>query len=118
MTVSSIVHRENPGTIGHLIPPVEYIVSIGASLATAQSIRKKGTDPEREDPIRIEPITPSDSGSVSPRRWRPESAGHVDYGTLTADHRRFTRNSGLVVTADPVRFGGKVGASLVSGWCR
>lgn len=112
-------HREKiPGAYRHLNTTVEYIVSIGASLATAQLDlgKKVGLILNRRDPIRIEPDN-------SERQWFRiaetlavvTSAGSRSITeSLTADHRRFTRNSGLVVvTADPRSDWVAAGASLV-----
>ena len=112
-------HRENiPGAYRHLNTTVEYIVSIGASLATAQlDIGKKvGLILNRRDPIRIEPDN-------SERQWFriaetlavvSSSGSRSISESLTADHRRFNRNSGLVVvTADPRSDWVAAGASLV-----
>lgn len=97
---------------------MEYIVSIGSSLATEQlSLGKKvGLILNRRDPIRLEPDN-------SERQWFRisetlavvNSAGSRSITeSLTADHQRFTRNSGLVVvTADPRSDWVAAGASLV-----
>lgn len=112
-------HRENiPGAYRHLNTTVEYIVSIGASLATEQLKlgKKVGLILNRKDPIRIEPDN-------SERQWFRisetlavvTSAGSRSITeSLTADHQRFTRNSGVVViTADPRSDWVAAGASLV-----
>lgn len=112
-------HRENiPGAYRHLNTTVEYIVSIGATLATTelQLGKKVGLILNREDPIRIEPDN-------SERQWFRiaetlavvTSAGSRSITeSLTADHRRFSRNSGVVVvTADPRSDWVAAGASLV-----
>lgn len=112
-------HRENiPGAYRHLNTTVEYIVSIGASLATAQLDlgKKVGLILNRRDPIRIDPDN-------SERQWFRiaetlavvTSAGSRSITeSLTTDHRRFSRNSGLVVvTADPRSDWVAAGASLV-----
>lgn len=112
-------HREAiPGAYQHLNTTVEYIVSIGASLATAalNEGKKVGIILNREDPIRIEPDN-------SQRQWFKiaetlavvTSAGSRSITeSLVADHRRFTRNSGLVVvTADPRSDWVAAGSSLV-----
>lgn len=112
-------HRENiPGAYRHLNTSVEYIVSIGATLATEQLKlgKKVGLILNRQDPIRIEPDN-------SERQWFRisetlavvTSAGSRSITeSLTADHQRFTRNSGVVVvTADPRSDWVAAGASLV-----
>lgn len=112
-------HREEiPGAYRHLNTSVEYIVSIGATLATEQLRlgKKVGLILNRRDPIRIEPDN-------SERQWFRiaetlavvTSAGSRSITeSLTADHQRFTRNSGLVViTADPRSDWIAAGASLV-----
>lgn len=112
-------HREKiPGAYRHLNTSVEYIVSIGATLATEQlKVGKKvGLILNRKYPIRIEPDN-------SERQWFRiaetlavvTSAGSRSITeSLTADHQRFTRNSGVVViTADPRSDWVAAGASLV-----
>lgn len=112
-------HREEiPGAYRHLNTSVEYIVSIGATLATEQLKlgKKVGLILNRKDPIRIEPDN-------SERQWFRiaetlavvTSAGSRSITeSLTADHQRFTRNSGVVViTADPRSDWVAAGASLV-----
>lgn len=112
-------HRESiPGAYQHLNTTVEYIVSIGASLATdaLNEGKKVGVILNRQDPIRIEPDN-------SQRQWLKiaetlavvTSAGSRSITeSLLADHRRFSRNSGLVViTADPRSDWVAAGASLV-----
>lgn len=112
-------HREEiPGAYKHLNTSVEYIVSIGATLATEQLKlgKKVGLILNRRDPIRMEPDN-------SERQWFRiaetlavvTSAGSRSITeSLTADHQRFTRNSGLVVvTADPRSDWVAAGASLV-----
>lgn len=112
-------HRENiPGAYRHLNTTVEYIVSIGASLATAQLDlgKKVGVILNRKDPIRIEPDN-------SERQWFriaetlavvTSSGSRSISESLSADHRRFSRNTGLVViTADPRSDWVAAGAMLV-----
>lgn len=112
-------HRENiPGAYRHLNTTVEYIVSIGASLANVElgNGKKVGLILNRQNPIRIEPDN-------SERQWFRiaetlavvTSAGSRSISeSLTADHRRFSRNSGLVViTADPRSDWVAAGAALV-----
>lgn len=112
-------HREDvPPMYQHLNTTVEYIVSIGATLATSElGLGKKvGVILNREDPIRIEPDN-------SERQWFKiaetlavvtSSGSRSISESLTADHRRFTRNSGLIViTADPRSDWVAAGASLV-----
>jgi uncharacterized protein (DUF58 family) len=109
---------EVPSVYEHLNTTVEYIVSIGASLATAALAqgRKVGVILNRQDPIRIEPDN-------SERQWFRivETLSVVTSGgsrsiteSLTADHRRFSRTSALVViTADPRSDWVAAGAGLV-----
>ena len=109
---------EVPDVYQHLNTTVEYIVSIGASLATValEQGRKVGVILNREDPIRIEPDN-------SERQWFRiaetlavvNSKGSRSISeSLTADHRRFSRTSALVViTADPRSDWVAAGASLV-----
>ncbi len=112
-------HRERiPGAYQHLNTTVEYIISIGSSLANEalDQGKKVGLILNREDPIRIEPDN-------SERQWLKiaetlavaTSAGSRSItDSITADHRRFSRNSGLVVvTADPRSDWVAAGASLV-----
>lgn len=112
-------HREDvPAVYKHLNTTVEYIVSIGATLATAEleKGKKVGVILNREEPIRIEPDN-------SERQWFriaetlavvTSSGSRSITESLTVDHRRFTRNSGLVViTADPRSDWVAAGASLV-----
>ncbi len=112
-------HREKiPGAYRHLNTTVEYIVSIGASLATEQLKlgKKVGLILNRRNPIRLEPDN-------SERQWFrisetlavvTSSGSRSITESITADHQRFTRNSGLVVvTADPRSDWVAAGASLV-----
>jgi uncharacterized protein (DUF58 family) len=107
-----------PSVYQHLNTTVEYVVSIGASLATAALAqgRKVGLILNRQDPIRIEPDN-------SERQWfriAETLAVVTSRGSrsitesLTADHRRFSRTSALVViTADPRSDWVAAGAALV-----
>lgn len=107
-----------PDVYQHLNTTVEYIVSVGSSLANAalDQGRKVGVILNREDPIRIEPDN-------SERQWFRiaetlavvNSKGSRSISeSLTADHRRFSRTSALVViTADPRSDWVAAGASLV-----
>lgn len=107
-----------PGVYRHLNTTVEYIVSIGATLANnaLEQGRKVGVIVNREDPIRLDPDN-------SERQWFRiaemlsvvTSAGSRSISqSLTADHRRFSRSSGLiVVSADPGSDWVAAAASLV-----
>lgn len=112
-------HRERvPDVYRHLNTTVEYIVSIGATLAEAglNGGKRVGMILNRKDPIRIEPDT-------SERQWFriaetlavvTSSGSRSITESLSADHRRFGRNSGVVViTADPRSDWVAAGAALV-----
>lgn len=112
-------HRENiPGAYQHLNTTVEYAISIGSTLANAalDQGKKVGLILNRKNPVRVEPDN-------SERQWfkiaetlavATSSGSRSITESITADHRRFNRNSGLVViTADPRSDWVAAGASLV-----
>lgn len=112
-------YREQvPGVYRHLDTTVEYIVSIGATLANdaLEQGRKVGLIVNREDPIRFDPDN-------SERQWLRiaetlavvTSKGSRSIAeSLAADFRRFSRTSGLlVITADPSTDWVAAGAALV-----
>ena len=111
-------HSDAPLAYQHLNTTVEYIVAIGASLANAALAqgRKVGILLNRQDPIRIEPDN-------SDRQWFriaemlavvTSKGSRSITEAITADHRRFSRTSALVViTADPQASWVAAGAALV-----
>ncbi len=111
-------HSDVPPAYQYLHSTVEYIVSIGASLANAALAqgRKVGVMLNRQNPIRIE----SDNSERQWFRIAETLAVVTSKGSrsiteaITADHRRFSRTSALVViTADPRADWVAAGAALV-----
>lgn len=110
--------QDLPPEYRHLNTTVEYIVSIGASLANvalAQG-RRVGLILNREEPIRLEP----DNSERQSFRIAETLAVVTSSGSrsltesLAADARKFSRTSGLVViTADPRSDWVAAGAALV-----